>query len=139
MTDITPTSFRSNFPEFGDKDRYPDTLVQFWLDLAYIQCQNECWTRAGLKDMGVQLFTAHNVTLERKAMDEGLISAQLGLGGPGQSTGPIAAKSTDKVSVNYSTGDAIEEGGGSWNLTIYGVRFHKLMRLVGVTGIAFVG
>jgi hypothetical protein len=46
-------------------------------------------------------------------------------------TGVINSKSVDKVSIGYDTAGGIEAGAGHWNLTIYGTRLIKLIKMVG--------
>jgi len=79
-----------------------------------------------LFDFGLELMVAHNLALERRALDEGAKG-----GVPGWGRGLVNNSSVDKATVGYDTTAAIEEGAGHWNLTTYGTRFKRLMNLVG--------
>ena len=85
-------------------------------------------------DFASELYVAHNISIERRAQDE----ANTG-GVPGTTTGPISAKSVDKVSISYDVAAAIIDGAGDWNLTIYGTRFARLVRMFGMGPLTIVG
>lgn len=121
---ITVADFRANFPEFTSSSDFSNATIQFWLDLAYQMLNASRWLNQ--LDIGAQLFTAHNIALEAKALKE----SQNG-GIPGQNTGPINSKSVDKVSVGYDTGAGIVPDAGHWNLTTYGTRFIWMLRMFG--------
>lgn len=132
MADIDAAQFREDFPEFSDVVAYPATQVDFWLGVAYLRLLARPW--GDLRNMGVELFVAHNLTLERmnkKAATNG--------GAPGQNVGPLNNKSVDKVSAGYDTAAGAVEGGGNYNLTNYGTRFLELVDIVGVVGMAQIG
>lgn len=123
------TNFRQAFPEFSDGVLYPNSLVLQWVTVANTIVNNtRRW--GSLIELGRQLFVAHNMVLERKALD----AAAAG-GVPGGASGPVNSKSVDKVSVGYDTGAAAEDEAGQWNLTIYGQRYIRLARMVGIGGI----
>lgn len=122
---VTAASLRANFTEFINTDVYPDADVNFWLATAALLINAGRW--GNMLDMGTQLFVAHNLVLEAKAKATAANGAP-----PGVSDGPIAAKSIDKVSVNYASAEALEENAGHWNLTIFGTRFIKLARMCGM-------
>lgn len=133
---ITIATFRADFPEFASVTVYPDAAFDFWKQYAIQVMSVARWGAAAsgsdprtLYDIGMELFIAHNLVLEARAQAEAANSAP-----PGGSTGPVSGKSVDKVSISYSTADAIEEGGGNLNLTIYGTRYYKLMRMAGAGG-----
>lgn len=125
---ITPDVFRENFPEFANDTSYPDAQVQFWLDVAYKRLPACKWD--DLLDLGAQLYTAHNLTLERQA---GKAAASGGV--PGINSGPINSKSVDKASAGYDSAVASIEGAGNYNITTYGTRFYELMLIVGAGAI----
>lgn len=87
----------------------------------------------GLFDYGQELFAAHNLTLDTRAGDE----ANKG-NVPGWSRGMINNTSVDKASVGYDTASAMEEGAGHWNLTTWGVRFRRMMMMVGAGAVQIV-
>lgn len=119
--------FRSDFPEFSDTTRYPDSLVTLWLTVGS-SLVNECrWGE--LTDIGIELVTAHHLAIA--ARDQ---QAAAGGGIPGQASGPMSSKAVDKVSVSYDTGAASLSDAGFWNLTSYGTRYLGLARLMGAGG-----
>lgn len=128
MTAPVENTFRTNFPAFADATRFPAGMVEYWLGLAAKLVNADRW--GNLTDDGIKLFAAHNLVLERQAMD----SAANG-GTPGMSRGVINSESVDKVSVGYDTTAGIELDAGHWNLTIYGTRFIRLARMMGMGGI----
>jgi hypothetical protein len=128
---VTVASFQANYPEFASNVRYPVSQITYYLNLAALLLNTQRW--GNLLDVGTELFIAHNISLEARAQEEAKSGAI-----PGMTTGPIGSKSVDKVSISYSTGDAIQPGAGHWNLTIYGTRWVALMRQVGM-GPLYVG
>jgi len=128
---ITVAAMRRNFPEFTSATQYPNGQIQFWLDFAYTMLNAGRWGQT--LDMAAQLYAAHNVVLERRAIDEA------GLGKPpGVTTGPVASKSVDKVSVAYSVSEGTATDASHWNLTIYGTRLWRLIKMFGM-GPVYVG
>lgn len=125
---ITPATFRTNFPEFASVTIYPNTMIQFWLDVAYKQVRRQVWQDQ--TDLGVQLFVAHNCALEAQAI-KAAAAGQI----PGTIVGPANSKSVDKVSVSYDTTAGTVPGWGNWNLTNYGTRFKYFVSVFGVGGI----
>jgi len=121
---VTAASFRINFPEFTDAVRYPDAQLNFWIATAVLLLNADRWST--LRDLGTQLFIAHHIAIERRAQDEATNGET-----PGTTTGPVSSKSGDKVSISFDTSAAIEERGGHWNLTVYGLRFRKLSKMMG--------
>jgi hypothetical protein len=117
-------TFRADYPEFADTTAYPSSAIAYWLALAG-KLLNACrW--ADLIDTGTELFIAHNLVLERDAQKTA------GVGGtPGKTQGPLASKSIDKVSASYDTSSGLDPADTHWNLTIYGTRFIRLVRMVG--------
>ena len=122
---VTVDSFRGHFSEFGNDVSYPDSDITYWLELAGLLLNMSRWMR--LFDTGTELFIAHNLVLEFIAKNESTNG-----GAPGITTGPINSKSIDKVSVGYDTNSGIEKDAGHWNNTIYGTRFIRLAKMVGV-------
>jgi len=124
MDQITVDQFRQDFAEFADTSRFPDSLVQLWLDFAYVMLNPDRWGSA--LPMGIRLFVAHNLTLD------GLALAEATNGGPaGTTVGPVSSKSVGGVSVNYDTGSGINADDAQWNLTNWGTRFANLYRMFG--------
>jgi len=121
---VTAASFRAHYPEFVDSVVYTDAQITYYLTLAGLMLNAPRWL--SLLDLGTELFIAHNIVLEAKAQK----TATAG-GIPGEMTGITSSKSVDKVSVSYDTSSGLVPGAGHWNLTIYGARFIKLMRMFG--------
>jgi hypothetical protein len=120
---VTVASFRANFPEFANDALYPDAQVTFWLSMATILVGPR-W--GSLIDFGIQMFMAHNLSLEYGAMQ-----ASAGGQAPGQVIGPLSGGSVDKVSYQRDPGAAMDPSNGHWNLTIYGLRYVRMLRMVG--------
>ncbi len=125
---VTAASFRTDFPEFASTTVYPDAAVNYWINFATLSLNVDRW--GTLLDQGTELFVAHNLVLEAKAQAEATNGAP-----PGMATGMVNSKSVDKVSVGYDTGSASEEDGSHWNLTIYGIRYLRMARMMGAGGI----
>ena len=121
-------TFRSDFPEFTDSNRFPDAQVNFWLGLGEKLLPENRW--ADLRGQGLELFVAHNLVLAAQA---GKATASGGL--PGASSGVTSSKSVDKVSVSYDTGASLIDGAGHWNLTNYGTRLLWVARMIGAGGV----
>lgn len=121
---ITVQQFRADFPEFGSTSTFPNSGIQFWLDFSYNFLNASRWGKS--LDIGAELFAAHNLAIEAKAQ------AAASAGGiPGEQTGPVNSKSVDKVSIGYDTGAGIQPDAGHWNLTVYGTRFIRMVRMFG--------
>ena len=127
-----PPTFRSHFPEFADTERWPDTQVQFYLDISSASLSPYRW--GTMLQAGVELMTAHMLALSSYAMGGGAAG-----GTPGIASGLANTKSVSKVSVGYDFSTTAVEGGGPWNYTIYGQRFWWLMRIVGIGGYEVLG
>lgn len=128
---VTVDSFRLGFPEFNTVD-YPDSMVQFWLDRALELVNPSAWGRSF--DLGVQLFVAHNVVIEKR-------NEKAAAGGvPGAAgSGTLASKSVGPISVSYDTSIGLNPDDGQWNLTNYGTRFAALVRMFGAMPIQVSG
>ena len=127
----TPHTFRQHFPEFSDGAKYGDPVIAYWLAVAYKMINADRW--GDMTDTGAELYAAHNIVIEARAAAEAENGAV-----PGGGTGPINSKSIDRVSIGYDTSAAIEEGAGHWNLTVYGTRYFRFMKLFGA-GPLYVG
>lgn len=77
-------------------------------------------------DVGTELFVAHHIVLEKKAMD----AVKVG-GTPGIAQGMVSSKSVGPVSGSYDTASIKVEDAGHWNQTVYGLRFVRLSRFRG--------
>ena len=74
-----------------------------------------------IADFAIGLYVAHNLTLEKQALDQ----AARG-GAPTGVSGILSSKSVGQVSASYDISSATEEGAGWYNLTIYGRRLFQL-------------
>lgn len=123
-TPLTVEAFRAALPEFASEDVFPDSGVQFWLNLAYEMLRPERWRN--LMPIGVQMFVAHNLVIEafnQQTVDVG--------GLPGINKGPISSETPGQVAVSYDTGSSSLKDQGHWNLTSFGTRFVWMMRMAG--------
>lgn len=125
---VDAAKFRADFPEFSDATKYPNAIVNFWLDLAGKTLPPDRW--CDYLDAGTELFVAHNLALAAKNQ----ASAAVG-GVPGEVKGPLTGKSVDKVSASYDAGSVAIKDGGFFNLTTYGIQFLQLSRMIGSGGI----
>ena len=125
---ITPTQFRLDFPEFSDQTVYPDSGLNYWINLAYLLLPANRWRN--VLDVGAELFAAHNLTLEAQAQ----VAAAKGHPA-GTIVGALASQSVSKVSVSYDTSTGIDPSAGHWKLTTFGLRFFELMRMAGAGGL----
>lgn len=123
----TVQQFRTDFPEFTDITRYPDSSVTFYLSQA-----DNLLDQARFGDQFVylaELFTAHYTELR------GRRSAQAALGGVNSSGGGIlTSKSVDKVSASYDVSGIINPDAGFWNNTDYGREFFWWWEMAGAGG-----
>ncbi len=123
---VTAASFVQDFPEFSDPSIYPVSAITFWLTNAGLMLDSGAW--GTWLDLGTELFMAHNLVMEAQAQAAANNGAT-----PGTSQGGVvSSKSVDKVSINYDTAIAAEEGAGHYNMTVYGKRFWQMTKMVGV-------
>lgn len=122
-------TFRADLPEFANVTVYSDSMVTYWLNIAVLMLNPGRWG-TDLLPHGLEQFMAHNIVLEKQALDTA------GTGGwPGLAKGNISSESPGAVSLSYDTSVALEENAGHWNYTVYGQRFIKLARMMGAGGI----
>lgn len=124
MSITTNEKFRQAFPAFMDPGCYPDYMVDIWMKLAAKLHDAARWGE--LLEFGVHLFVAHNLALEF-GVTQGVLRGQT----PGQILGPVTSGSVDKVSYSREINSLMEPGAGHWNATIYGLRYIRLVRMVG--------
>jgi Protein of unknown function (DUF4054) len=130
---LTLAQFRETYgTAFRDRDRYPDGIVQAYLNLAAALLNACLW--ADQLQLGLYLFTAHNLALEDQANRQ----AEAGTT-PGTTVGPVSSKSVGGVSVSYDVSSGIEPGDSHWGSTTYGRRFLHLCKLVGMGGLQIGG
>jgi hypothetical protein len=120
-------SFREDFPEFEDDDKYTDSMINFWVALGDKLLNIDRW--GDLRTHGLMLWTAHNIALQ--SMNSSNLSS---LQTPGVGFGIPTSQSAGPISESIDVGMALEEGGGNYNLTLYGSQFLRLSRIVGMGG-----
>lgn len=125
-------TFRANFPEFPGFQTFTDARIAFWLGIGAKMLSADVW--GDQLDFGLQLFAAHHLTLSAQAAK---VSAVGGI--PGVTSGAVSGKTVDKVSVTYDTSVGIVPDAGHWNLSVYGVQFIQLARMIGAQGVRQLG
>lgn len=121
---VTTASLRTSFPAFASATDYPDPQVQFWITWAGNLFDPGRW--GSLLDLGVMLWVCHNLSLEFMAQQEAAVGNQ-----PGVVRGTLASGSVDKASFGYNSNAVTLDGAGDLNLTIYGIRYLKMVKQVG--------
>ena len=128
MDPVTLASFRADYPEFADTTAFPDTRVQKYITLAQLRLPPDRW--GALLNLGVELYTAHNLALAKMRA-----AAMLGGGAPGATQGVVTSKSVGGVSKSADVGIVTSAGAGTYNLTSYGSEYWQLVLQVGIGGI----
>lgn len=117
-------TFRTDFPEFSDTTRYPDSTINFYISLGKQLNSEErfgtFWFYA------IELFTAHNLVL----FANNIASSSAG-GIPGSIGGAVSSKSVGSASVSYDSSNSSEKDAGIYNQTSYGRQYIHLTRLLG--------
>ena len=129
---ISVSQFRQLLPEFADSSVYTDESITPWLWIGSRQLNPLRWGQ--MLWIGIAWFAAHQLSLGRQA----LLTARRG-GVPGTSSGVVASKSVNGVSVSYDTGLSGLKDAGDWNLTTYGIRFLNFARMFGSGGLQLTG
>jgi hypothetical protein len=120
-------TFRADFTEFSSTSLYPDSAINFWLNLAGLLILPTVW--GDIQPFATELFIAHNLAIERAA-----IAGSAGGGVPGLNFGVTSGKTVDKLSITYDSQAGLVADAGHWNLTTFGTRFIQLARLAGMGG-----
>jgi len=123
-TTFDETTFRANFPEFADEAVYTPAMIAFWSGFAIKRLNTERW--GDLLDEGLQLLTAHYISLAAQNSEVGIV--------PGSVGGLLSGESAGPISYSRDTHATIIEGGGDYNLTTYGTMFLGIARIVGSGG-----
>lgn len=124
-TAFTVEQFRLEFPAFADASQYSDEMVSFWINQAtvYSPLDQNRWGQ--FYQLGLRLYVAHNLALERMATIQAMNgAAPIGAGLPN-------SKSVGGVSVSYDVEFGSETNAGNWSLTIWGSRYIRLAREAG--------
>jgi hypothetical protein len=122
---LTTQQFRVDFTEFSSTQQYPNSMIQFYIDLSSKMLNVERFLDSFV--YAQELFIAHTCTIEARAIKEAS-----GGGIPGTMVAGIpTSKSVDKVSVSYDTNAIMDKAAGHWNMSVYGIRLWQLMGLFG--------
>lgn len=124
---LTPAQFRTDFRSFADKDKYTDQTVQLYLNLAFASLSPTAWGQFYVQ--GMELFAAHHLVID--ARDQ---QVEVTGGTAGNATGRVSSKGVGGASVGWDSGSTAERDAGWWNLTTFGTRYFRLVRLVGMGG-----
>jgi len=132
-----PATFRSHFPEFADTTVYPDTQVQWYLNLGGAMARQSRW--CDLRQMGCELVCAHFLALRHyallKTIPSGMVDGvSIPTSVPGLASGLMQSKSVSKVSVSYNVDVTAIEGAGPWNYTVYGQQYYWWLNIIGAPG-----
>jgi hypothetical protein len=129
--------FLADFPEFDTTLvtdpaalQFSPSAITYWLTVAGYMLNQSRW--GNLYYTGIELFAAHNLSLEAWSSQGGPQTV------PGIAKGPIASTGAGDVSVAYNTAAVLELDAGHWAYTTYGQRMIHLIRLMGV-GPLYVG
>lgn len=120
----SPAQFRTDFPEFGDATKTPDSLISLWMTVATNLVNADRWGE--LADIGIELATAHHLALAQRDANAAASGAA-----PGAIAAPLSSKSVGPVSASYDTGAVTLTDAGFWAMTSYGLRFLSLARMMG--------
>lgn len=127
---FTVGAFRTAFPEFASTTTYPNTMIDFWAELAEVQVRSCVWKPDSVRLKAIYLYTAHEITLAAQNAKAGQIG-----GTPGSSGGIANTKTVGSVTVGYDANTTTEKDAGYWNLTTYGKQFIRLARIFGAGAI----
>lgn len=117
------TTFRENFTAFADPTKFPDTMVQGWLDQGYYMVNCGWGPMAGT---GQGLWAAHEMA--KLAM-----AAKLAASGDFYGfSGPMSNKSVGPVSVGYDVRLGYNPKAGPYNLTMYGQQYFMYAEMFGM-------
>lgn len=124
----TVSDFRRDFPQFSDTTKYPEAVINFRLNLADTLIDGSAMGK--MFPYLAELFVAHYMVLYASDTAAGA------LGGSGGSTsGVVASKSVDKVSVSYDNSSTLNADAGFWNFSRYGAEFWQVLQFFGYGGI----
>lgn len=126
---LTVAQFRTDFSEFADVSKYPDSLVTLWLTVALSLVGNtDRW--GTLLWTAQELVTAHYLVLAARDRAAAVSGAT-----PGTVQGLVTAEAAADLSTSYDVEALLLENAGLWNQTTYGQRYFSLSRLAGAGGI----
>jgi hypothetical protein len=115
------TLFRSiTAPAFIDPNKYPDSVIDFWIAQAAGRMRPEVWGER--LDEGTMYFVAHHIAM----------TARNGRSGAGSTSGLVASKSVGGASISYDNSAVVSVDAGTFNLTGWGQQYWQLVQLVGM-------
>lgn len=128
----TAADIVADFPEFGPNAQgvsiFATSAINYWITVAGYTLSNSArW--GDLFYLGAELFVCHNLVVEAWAAQGSPASQQLI---PGLAKGAIAAKSAGDVSISYNNAVVMDPAAQHWNLSVFGLRFWKLIQMVGM-------
>jgi len=124
----TVSDFRRDFPQFSDATKYPDAVIEFRLNLADMLIDGS--VMGSMFPYLAELFVAHYMVLNAADTASSLLG-----GAGGATSGVVASKSVDKVSVSYDNSSTLNADAGFWNFSRYGAEFWQMLMLFGYGGI----
>lgn len=113
---ITPTDFKTRFPEFDSVD---DTRVQMFIDDAVLELIQSVWDV--YYDLGLFYLTAHYLALAT-ASNQG--------NGSSSAVGPLSQATVGNVSASFAKKTPGTDSEEYYNSTQYGQRYWKMMSQV---------
>jgi hypothetical protein len=131
VTPPTIVQFRSDFAEFADTSKYPDSQVTMWLGVAVLTVQNEARWGTPLLFTAQELVTAHYLLLAARDRAAAASGGSLS----GLPIGLVTSESAENLSTSYDVTALLLKDAGLWNQTSYGQRYWTFARMVGAGGI----
>lgn len=122
---VSVCDFRKHYPEFGSIENYPNSAVEYYLTWATILMNPERWLSA--LPLAVELYAAHFLSEEYAAFQNSRLNQPAG-----SISGPVSARSVDKVSLTYDVNSVVDTDAGDWNQTIYGRRLWRMVMIAGM-------
>jgi Protein of unknown function (DUF4054) len=122
MDDITVEDFRTLLPAFADPEKYPDALIQTYIDLA-VETFDQCYWGARLQ-VGEAMWVAHWLWMTTPGNS----------GAPPMASGVLpSSKKVGDTAVSYS--DAVNEMllENPFYRTVYGQAYLHMIELLGPT------
>jgi hypothetical protein len=136
-----PSAFRLMYPEFADKTKYPDAMLEMYWDLATVFVSTEgcpCGSVSGKQRQAIlNMLTAHLLALSTQAQGDG--STPGGSGGSASAGGYETSSHIGEISVSRMAPPATD-GWQFWLAqTPYGQQLWALLGLLAVGGFAIGG
>lgn len=121
---VSVQDFRGTFPAFKDATKFPDPQVSFYLTMGLRLHNADRWS--DLLDFGLQLWAAHNLTLDYESGRQAAAGQN-----PGTVRGNVTSMSAAGVSWARDASSAMDPSAGHWNLSQYGLRWKNLSNMIG--------